>query len=176
MGMKAYTITTALATALALTACGGGTPKAPAGGLKDMDVSKVKSVDGRRIDGATMRTRRINGIWSGMRDGAEIQANFATDGGLSVDLMRNGSIAEHASGTWSWQSDNTLAGDLSGTGSTFGGLGRWSAGFPTPDHMMLRGAGGSLDLHRMRSVPRPVQQGHGVVTADMMAPMHGGTR
>lgn len=173
LGVKLHRMTAVAGFALALTACGAkedrqAAPAPQAAGLKDLDISKVEDMDGRKADAETLRTRRVNGLWRGAVAGDEIRADFGTDGTLSLMVMRGGSMTEQARGTWTWNKDNTLTGSLSGGRGRLSAFSAWSAGFPDTETMTVSGQGVTITLRRGRGAPAAQKGGPDVITADML--------
>lgn len=172
--MRTTCVVLAIASTLALAACGDETSERQAGGMRDLDVSKTQMVDERKADVATLRTRRINGLWEGKEGDADVQADIGSDGTMSLMVMRSGSVAEQARGTWTWRSDNTLEGSLSGGGSTLSGYSTFTGSFPTTNEILMTASAGSIRLERRRGSPQPQKGGPDIVTPEMMAHGYGG--
>jgi hypothetical protein len=152
--------------ALALAGCdrGAAPPPPPGGGVSLPDVSRVRGVDGRKVDAGVMRSRRVAGRWTGRLGDAPVAVTFDASSASFEMLRADGALVASGSGAFSWTPDGSLRGtaDVSGALSPFSS---WSASFPSPGRMAMAGADGAgMELSRPSSRPSrgvPVPKGWG---------------
>lgn len=138
--------------AAALSSCGG--PDEPAG-LKRSDLTNVAPEVAARVDRTVIETRRINGLWKGKVDDADIEAQFGGDGTLSIQLMREGSMVDASHGSYAWTSDGHLKGTTEGATGDLAAYASWTAGFPDAGTMLISGKGATMRLARRRGYAPP---------------------
>ncbi len=132
--------------ALALASCGGADDaavRAEGNGLALQDLSNVGEVDGVKPDAKVIRDRSVEGAWAGTVSGADAELSLGAGGRMSVRVMTNGSVSDVASGSWRWNDDGTISGDLSGGRRQLAEYTSWTAAFPGPGQMSFRGGSGS---------------------------------
>jgi len=145
------------------SACGSKADPAKGEGVALPDVSKVaaaKVPDGRKVDAGVMRNRSVAGRWVGRIGEDKVDVTLGAAKTMSLQITRNGSLTDMASGRYDWTPDGKLSGTTTGGGSALSPYATWNGAF-TGDVLNVSGAGTTLALTRQKAEPmrNPVRPG-----------------
>lgn len=131
---------------LLLAACDSSEENA-LNGLQDADISNLDQSLQSNINVEVMRTRRVQGAWTGKIGKDQFELALGGDGTASMQITGRLGVTAMGQGTYKWTPQNTIEGTMTGD-EPLSDFSTWRMGFTNERTAKITGDSNSIDVAR----------------------------